>query len=211
MTSVVSRSELLVCKAIFRYHLQFESGITIEQLQLPLDQNYVDQLINKMVSDELVSLTASRYSLTVSGRAALKVVMTGGAYDLLHIGHLETLEEAQTHGNFLVAVIARDVTIKKRKRNPIQNELQRLRLLNQLSVVDLALLGDTVDHFKIIEFIRPDIITLGANQFHNESSLKRQLIERGVSSTLVRLEAKVESQSTTQLLKRIIANHENSD
>lgn len=211
MRSVVSRSELLVCKAIFRYHLQFESGITIEQLQLPLDQNYVDQLIDKMVSDELVSLTASRYSLTVSGRAALKVVMTGGAYDLLHIGHLETLEEAQTHGNFLVAVIARDVTIKKRKRNPIHNELQRLRLLNQLSVVDLALLGDKVDHFKIIELIRPDIITLGANQFHNESSLKRQLIERGVSSTLVRLEAKVESQSTTELLKRIIANHENSD
>ncbi|MCH9030625.1 MAG: adenylyltransferase/cytidyltransferase family protein [Bacteroidetes bacterium] len=55
-----------------------------------------------------------------------RVVMIFGTFDILHKGHLNLFDQAKKHGDFLIAVIARDKTVVKVKdREPKHNEKER--------------------------------------------------------------------------------------
>ena len=75
----------------------------------------------------------------------MKKVMATGTFDLLHPGHGVYLNEAKKLGgknSKLYVVVARDSTVKKRKRNPIIPEKQRLELISMLKPIDKAYLGN---------------------------------------------------------------------
>ena len=58
--------------------------------------------------------------LSFIGRDALKVVLVGGVFDLIHPGHIHTLNAAKAQGDVLVVVVARTSTalnIKKDSKN----------------------------------------------------------------------------------------------
>lgn len=168
-------------------------------------QDILMEALTSLENSGLVTITDGTIVLTDLGRAQLKVVFTGGAYDILHAGHLKTLQEARAQGNVLVVVIARDFTVSKNKRKPIIDESDRLELVNAIKHVDLALLGDSDDHFKIVNRIKPDVIAIGADQKHQEEKIKAKLKEIGLAKTqLVRLESDYEGLSTTQLIEKII-------
>ena len=67
-------------------------------------------------------------------RAKLKVVLTGGVFDILHIGHILTLEEASKHGDVLVVAVAKDEHIRKKNREPIHAQEYRQRMVGSLKV-----------------------------------------------------------------------------
>ena len=54
-----------------------------------------------------------RFFLGEKERKRIKVVLTGGVFDVLHIGHIFTLNEARKHGDVLVVAIAREEYIRK--------------------------------------------------------------------------------------------------
>ena len=55
--------------------------------------------------------------------------MTGGAFDIIHPGHVETLEQAKSFGDALVVSVARDSTFQKnKKRKPQHSEILRKEL-----------------------------------------------------------------------------------
>src|SRR5580658_6513002 len=58
----------------------------------------------------LVRVNGPEVALTASGRARLKVVMIGGAFEIIHPGHLFTVEQARKLGDTLVVVVATDKT-----------------------------------------------------------------------------------------------------
>lgn len=97
------------------------------------------------------------------------VVLASGVFDLLHIGHVRYLEEAKKTGGKnakLVVIVATDNTVKRRKgKKPVLPEDQRLELVKSLKVVDEAILGyEGFDINKVIDKIKPDIITVGHDQ-----------------------------------------------
>jgi len=96
-------------------------------------------------------------------RAKLKVVMTGGVFDILHIGHLLTLTEAKKHGDFLVVVVARDEHISKKGRQPIHSQEYRAKMVEALKPVDAVVLGEE-DPKILVEKIKPDVIVYGYDQ-----------------------------------------------
>lgn len=98
-----------------------------------------------------------------SERAKIKVVMTGGVFDILHMGHLLTLTEAKKHGDFLVVVVAKDEHISKKGRKPIHSQEYRARMVEALKPVDAAVLGED-DPKKLVELIKPDVIVYGYDQ-----------------------------------------------
>ena len=69
-----------------------------------------------------------------------KIVFARGAFDLVHIGHLEFVTAAKSHGDILVIGISSDEKIKQAKgsNRPIQSENNRLALINGLRPVDYA-------------------------------------------------------------------------
>ena len=145
------------------------------------------------------------YELTQDGRSRLRVVMTGGVFDILHVGHLATLEAARALGDVLVVVVARDETVLRLKgRKPLNGEEDRLRLVSALKMVDIALLGDPEDPYKTVELIRPDIIALGYDQKHDEGEITRSLRKRGLLARVVRLDVKVPGVKSSRILNKLL-------
>ena len=100
--------------------------------------------------------------------------MASGTFDLLHMGHIYYLKEAKKLGDELVVVVACDATVRKMKHEPVTPEKMRVDIINELQVVDEAVLGKEDDMFDIVEQIQPDIIAIGYDQIHDEENLKKK-------------------------------------
>jgi FAD synthetase len=134
--------------------------------------------------------------------------MATGTFDIIHPGHGYYLEESKKVGGadaHLVVVIARDSTVRSRKRIPVVDEQQRLEVIKMMKPVDEAYLGSETDMFEIVEMIKPDIITIGSDQNYNIDELKKQLLERGSNADVVKIEGYKTSllDSTCKIIKRI--------
>ncbi len=147
----------------------------------------------------------TKYVLSEEGRKRLKAVVTTGVFDLLHVGHLATLEASRTLGNVLLVIIARDVTVQKRKgRKPINSEKDRQKLVEALKPVDAAYLGHTSDYLRIIHRIHPDLIALGKDQNFDISELRRTLDDRGLQDVeVVRLDLELEGIHSSILFEKL--------
>lgn len=115
-------------------------------------------------------------------------VMVFGTFDILHPGHRFFLEEAKGRGNYLVAVVARDITVKQLKKvDPVHDERQRAANLEALGIADKVVLGSLGDKYEVIEQEKPDIICLGYDQKFFTSSLGEELKKRKIKARVVRL------------------------
>ena len=103
-------------------------------------------------------------------RRLFSVVLTGGVFDVIHPGHLHTLQEAkkaaQTSGKpvVLIVVVATDANVSARKgREPLHTQDERAALVQALKPVDLAIVGlsrwqDTLAR------VGPDVVVFGYDQ-----------------------------------------------
>lgn len=101
-------------------------------------------------------------------RKKAKVVMVFGTFDGLHPGHVSFLKQASRYGASLVAVVARDATVRKEKgRAPHRTLSARMSALGALGLADRVLAGDPpsrIPRFPVIAKIKPLIICLGYDQ-----------------------------------------------
>ncbi len=121
----------------------------------------------------------------VEAKGTTRVVATG-TFDILPPGHVLYLCKARELGDELWVIVARESTVKH-KRKPMIPEEQRLFMVRSLKCVDHAILGSETDMLAPIEEIKPDILVLGFNQHWDEAALKKQLSERGINVKIVRL------------------------
>ncbi len=107
----------------------------------------------------------AQYSLKEKGRSQIKVVLAGGVYDVLHVGHLAALTEAKALGDLLVAVVATDVTVEMLKgRRPLFPEEDRRLIVEGLKPVDKAILGYEdvgMGYEEVLMEVTPDIVAFG--------------------------------------------------
>lgn len=105
-----------------------------------------------------------RYFLLPSRRQKFAVCLTGGAFDVLHIGHVLTLSEAKKLGNVLVVVVAASETMEARKgKKPIHDADYRAAMVSALKPVDLAIVGGK-DMMETFARVKPDIVAFGYDQ-----------------------------------------------
>lgn len=118
-----------------------------------------------------------------------KKVMVFGTFDLLHDGHVNMFEQAKRHGDFLIAVVARDSTVEVVKQHKtLFDENQRLNAVKSIKLVDLAVLGSLGDKYAVIEEHKPDVICLGYDQDSFTKLLTEELNKRNLFSKIIRLE-----------------------
>lgn len=135
-------------------------------------------------------------------------VMASGTFDIIHPGHGLYLEKAKELGGEnaeLVVVVAKDSTVKKRKRIPIINENQRLEMVKYLKPVNEAYLGYDGDMFKIVEEIKPDIIAIGADQDFDLDKLRKSLKDRNLNIEVKKVKSyhKADLDSSCKIIKKI--------
>jgi D-beta-D-heptose 7-phosphate kinase/D-beta-D-heptose 1-phosphate adenosyltransferase len=104
----------------------------------------------------------------------LKIVLTQGTYDMVHIGHGRYLEEAKKRGDLLIVGVDSDKKVKSRKGpdRPVVPQHERLEMLTHLRTVDVVFLKE-LEHPKwaLIKAVRPDVL-IATKQTYNKSQLK---------------------------------------
>ncbi len=138
-------------------------------------------------------------------------MLTTGAFDMLHPGHVKLLEEAKRLAGSdgkLVVLIARDETVRRNKgRDPIFDEESRRYMVSMLKPVDEVILGYTPPSFeKVIERVRPDIVVFGYDQEKFRKEFERFCREKGIDVDIVvaRKYSLGRLNSSTEIIERIL-------
>ncbi|MXY37739.1 MAG: adenylyltransferase/cytidyltransferase family protein [Cenarchaeum sp. SB0678_bin_8] len=140
-----------------------------------------------------------RDKLTSLGRESIRVVLTGGVFDIIHPGHIHTLNAAKSLGNILVVVIATDNTATKMKREVRHSQVQRQTLVESLQVVDVCVMGHQNDIFKTVRTIMPDVIALGYDQIHHEKYISDGCKKINPRIEVARLQSPVPDISSSEI------------
>jgi cytidyltransferase-like protein len=188
MKHVVKAAYLLQLKRGSFAEQELRGRIGPEKFQDALDLGYIAEEEER---------GKRRYLLTGKGRSQLKVVLAGGVYDVLHLGHLAALSEAKNLGDVLVVVVATDATVQLLKgRKPIFPESDRCTLVEGLKPVDKAILGYEDVGFgfeQILMDVRPEIVAFGFDQENLEKKVSEIIERRKLNIQIVRL-SKFESE-----------------
>jgi len=171
---------------------------------LKTKRGFTDNIINSKI-DELVKnklVKEDRTTLTEFGRSSLRVVLAGGVFDIIHPGHIYTLNAAKSLGDVLIVVVATDNTaVKMKKRRPLHSKEQRQELVNSLIMVDLCLIGQEDDIFKTVNLVKPQVIALGYDQVHQEKFIIDGCKKMELDATVARLQSPIPESSSSKIEK----------
>lgn len=163
-------------------------------------ENIINSKIDEFVKNKLVK--EDRVTLTDIGRTSLRVVLAGGVFDIIHPGHIHTLNAAKALGDVLVVVVATDNTaVKMKKRHPLHSKEQRQELVNSLIMVDLCLIGQEDDIFKTVNLVKPQIIALGYDQVHQEKFIIDGCKKINLDAKVARLQSPIPESSSSKIQK----------
>jgi rfaE bifunctional protein nucleotidyltransferase chain/domain/rfaE bifunctional protein kinase chain/domain len=134
------------------------------------------------------------------GAAGGTVVATGGCFDLLHSGHVRTLEAARALGDCLVVLLNSDASVRtiKGAGRPVVGQDDRARVLAALRCVDAVVVFDEPTPEAALARVRPHVWAKGADYAGRELPEAKVLAEWGGEVVLLPL---VDGQSTTRLIE----------
>jgi phosphoheptose isomerase len=123
----------------------------------------------------LAELVAWREACRARGKT---VVWTNGVFDLLHVGHLQSLREAKKFGDTLVVGVNGDASVKANKgpERPIFPCAERVEMLAALELVDAILVFDDATPERVLAQLRPDVHVKGAD-YANKPIPERATVE----------------------------------
>ena len=97
--------------------------------------------------------------------AGRRVVFTNGCFDLLHPGHIRTLEQARALGDALIVAINSDASVRQLKGagRPVIPQQERAEILAALAAVDYVVIFDEPTPREIIARLLPDVLVKGGD------------------------------------------------
>lgn len=141
-----------------------------------------------------------RIKKLISGK---KVVLVGGCFDIIHLGHIKFLEGAKKQGDFLVVALESDEFIKKRKnKKPFHSIDERAEILSSLIYVDLVIklpmFKNNNQYLELTKLIMPKVI--GVSQ--KDPYLKEKQFQARVVGGKVKIVSKIIKKfSSTQAIQ----------
>ncbi len=148
------------------------------------------------------TLLAARDAAKAAGKV---VVWTNGTFDLLHPGHVSSLEQARALGDVLVVGVNSDRSVKAYKgpSRPIMGERERAAMLAALECVDFVVIFDENTPVESLTKLKPDVHCKGAEYAppHGRPVPERAVVE-GYGGRVAYLPL-VPGVSTTDVLTRI--------
>lgn len=91
-----------------------------------------------------------------------KIGYTDGVYDLFHVGHLNMINTAKEHCEYLIVGVHGDEVVKEYKHHvPIINENDRRKIVASIKGVDEAVINQFRDKLKLWELYHFDVVFIG--------------------------------------------------
>jgi D-glycero-beta-D-manno-heptose 1-phosphate adenylyltransferase len=93
------------------------------------------------------------------------VVWTNGCFDLLHVGHVRSLQAARFFGDLLVVGLNSDASVRALKgpERPVVRAAERAEILAALACVDYVIVFDELTPEQAIGRLQPDVCCKGAD------------------------------------------------
>ena len=153
---------------------------------------------------EIVSVTKVQ-GLSKSLKSEKKrIVLAGGCFDILHVGHITFFDKAKESGDFLILLLESDQAIKnlKGEKRPINTQSKRAKILSAIEKVDFIIPlpkpYKTQDYNELVMQINPDVIAITSG----DPNLKnKQLQAKSVNGKVKIVLKKIPDHSTTKLLE----------
>ena len=132
----------------------------------------------------------------------LKVVATNGCFDILHIGHIRTLQKAKTYGDLLVVGLNSDDSVKKikGKNRPINNEKERAETLAALGCVDIVVIFNEETAEKFLKSLKPDVY-VKSNEYDLDNLPEAEVV-RNYGGKTIQVPV-IPNFSTTNIIEKI--------
>ena len=193
-------NEKIILATIYTCQIEEKDSFELIKKKSMLSTEVINSKIDELIKNHLVN--EDRNTLTEMGRNSLRIVLAGGVFDIIHPGHIYTLNAAKKLGDVLVVVVATDNTaVKMKKRRPLHTQEQRQELVNSLSMVDLCLIGQEEDIFKTVNHVKPQIIALGYDQAHQEKFITEGCKKIKLDAKVARLQSPIPESSSSKIEK----------
>jgi D-beta-D-heptose 7-phosphate kinase/D-beta-D-heptose 1-phosphate adenosyltransferase len=113
----------------------------------------------------VLSRQAAATAVRRAQRRGDRVVFTNGCFDLLHVGHVRSLEQARSLGDRLIVGVNSDASVRRLKgaSRPVVGERQRAEVLAALACVDWVVLFGHDTPLALIRAVRPDVLAKGGD------------------------------------------------
>ena len=133
-----------------------------------------------------------------------KIVFTNGVYDILHVGHIETLEKSRALGDVLIVGINSDASTKQFKgdKRPIYTQEDRAQMLAALACVDYVTVFNASGPQELFAIIKPDIWTKSGSLDPERLKQEAPIVEQ-YGGRFHQLPVVLEK-STTKTIERIL-------
>lgn len=130
------------------------------------------------------------------------VVTTNGCFDILHVGHVRYLQKTKSFADYSIVLLNSDKSVKSIKgpSRPINNENDRAEILCALSCVDYVVLFDEDSPAALLDEIKPDVYTKGAD-YTMETLPEADIMRK--NNTRVEFITFVEGKSTTNVINKM--------
>ncbi|GAG21578.1 unnamed protein product [marine sediment metagenome] len=98
-------------------------------------------------------------------RRGERVVFTNGCFDVLHVGHVRSLEQAHGLGDRLIVAVNSDASVRRLKGagRPVVPARQRVEVLAALACVDWVVVFRDDTPRSLIRALRPDVLAKGGD------------------------------------------------
>ena len=154
------------------------------------------------MNPEILTLEQAILRFGREKRNGRQVVFTNGCFDLLHPGHIGSLEQARGLGDALIVGLNSDASVRQLKGagRPVLPERERAEILAALECVDGVLIFDDLTPQRVITALLPDVLVKGGD-WPGDKIVGREEVEaaggRVVSAPVLA------GYSTTEILKKI--------
>ena len=131
-----------------------------------------------------------------------KIVFTNGCFDIVHLGHIQFLQEAKNLGDILIVGLNSDSSVNKikGKGRPILDQNSRSEILAAFEFVDGVIIFDQDTPFRLIEQLVPDVLVKGSDYLAENIVGSEIVLNSGGEVITIDL---VEGYSTSNIIEKV--------
>lgn len=138
------------------------------------------------------------------GKESKRIVLAGGCFDILHVGHVVFLKEAKAAGDALFVFLESDETVERLKgqHRPINAQQDRARVLSALDAVDyvvlLPQLTTNTQYDEIVTKLKPSVIAVTEG---DPAKTHKERQAKATGAKVVAVAKRVKDSSSSRLTK----------
>jgi rfaE bifunctional protein nucleotidyltransferase chain/domain len=135
-------------------------------------------------------------------RDGKRIVFTNGCFDLLHPGHIHSLEAARALGDVLIIGLNSDESVRTLKGSgrPVIPQDERAEILASMECVDAVVIFDELTPQRVVAALLPDVLVKGSDWPGNQIVGREEVEAAGGKVVLIDV---VPGYSTTEILSKI--------